>query len=53
MPEFDIKLSAQMLDVIGEGLMLVPYGKAAPVINEINKQIAAKKEENDKTGTDA
>ncbi|MBR8074353.1 hypothetical protein KDX14_33045 [Burkholderia cenocepacia] len=32
-------LSQQELQIINKGLMLVPYGEAAPVINSINAQI--------------
>lgn len=43
-----------MLAVINEGLMLVPYGRAAPVVAEINRQIQAQfdtaKDENIPTG---
>ncbi|RQS88079.1 hypothetical protein [Burkholderia seminalis] len=36
-----LELSEQQLQIINEGLMLVPYWKAAPVINSINAQIQA------------
>ena len=36
-----LNLSRSHLEAINSGLLLVPYGVAAPVVNEINRQIAA------------
>jgi hypothetical protein len=35
------ELSQQQLQVIFDGLILVPYGRAAPVIHELQTQIQA------------
>ena len=34
-----IKFNTQMIQVLNEALALVPYGRAAPVIAEINRQV--------------
>lgn len=39
MEKMPLALSQQELQIINKGLMLVPYGEAAPVINSINAQI--------------
>lgn len=41
MPEqFTLTLDKQMMDIIGGALSEIPYRVAAPVINELNRQIA-------------
>ena len=37
---YNLKLPVEVMAVINKGLMLVPYGEAAPVINLINTQVA-------------
>jgi len=34
-----LELDAQQMQALHEALMLLSYGRAAPVINEINRQI--------------
>ena len=34
-----IKFNTQMIQVLNEALALVPYGRSAPVIAEINRQV--------------
>lgn len=41
MKNMTFTFTAQQIEVIGNALMQMPYGIAAPVINEINKQIQA------------
>lgn len=36
-----IKFNKQMMQVVNEALVRMPYGQAAPVIHEINRQIQA------------
>ena len=36
-----LNLTAEQLMILNEGLMLVAFGKAAPVVAEINKQLTA------------
>ena len=36
-----IKFNKQMMQVVNEALVRMPYAQAAPVINEINRQIQA------------
>lgn len=38
---FTLELSEQVLNEISAALMNHPFGKAAPVVNEINTQISA------------
>lgn len=40
MKTLTLNLNSEQLSVISDGLLLVPFGKAAPVVAEINKQIA-------------
>lgn len=37
---FTLTLTVQQLGVINEGLQYAPFGKVAPLIAEINRQIA-------------
>jgi hypothetical protein len=39
MNTFTLKLTEQHLSVLSSALLKHPYGEAAPVVNEINKQI--------------
>jgi hypothetical protein len=34
-----IELTDEQLAVVSEGLMLVPFGRAAPVVDALNKQL--------------
>jgi len=37
----NLTLTKDELQIISDGLCLIPYGKAAPVINSINAQLQA------------
>jgi hypothetical protein len=39
MSKLKFELDAQVLQIINKGLMLLPYGEAAPVVNILNAQI--------------
>lgn len=39
--KYTLILSAEHLAAISEGLLTVPYGRAAPVIHDINQQLGA------------
>lgn len=41
MKPIELKFDAAQLSVINDGLMLIPYGRAAPVVASINAQIQA------------
>jgi hypothetical protein len=47
MQTLTLKLTPEQLSVISDGLLLTPFGKAAPVVSEINKQIAQQIEKPD------
>lgn len=38
---YTLHLNDEDMEALHAGLMLIPFGKAAPVVNKINNQIAA------------
>lgn len=45
MEVYTLQLNQQQLMVINEGLQLVAFGKVAPLMQEINNQLAAQRKE--------
>lgn len=45
MESYTLTLTLAQLTVINEGLQLAPFGKVAPLIAEINRQIAEQRKE--------
>ncbi|MBR8350266.1 hypothetical protein KDX21_06725 [Burkholderia cenocepacia] len=38
--EYLLKLTREQLAILGEGMAMVPYGRAAPVVATITQQVA-------------
>lgn len=48
---YTLELTDGQLGVLQEGLMSVPFGRAAPVVNAINEQLREKPEQQSETET--